>query len=111
MKRQTIEQEIQKIKDNPNLLHEKNKEIISKATNIITQDGIMKHGKLQPLNNDPRPLHLRNQQVSLFSNIQNSLIYRKGLELETKSLIIQTKTSAHQILKETLKMKTKKTSN
>lgn len=41
--------EINKVKDDPKLLHEKQKEIINKASNILISDNIHKPGKLPPL--------------------------------------------------------------
>ena len=49
IERNKIQTEITNVKNDPNKLHQKTKEIVTKTTNIITKDGVQKHGKLPPL--------------------------------------------------------------
>lgn len=71
--------EINRIKDDPNLLQEKSKNILKKASKIFTSDGIQKHGKLPPINqksnNFNRDLSFKPQNSELDANGLTSNYY------------------------------------
>ena len=47
--------EIEKIKNNPDLIYQQNKKILNKVTKIVTMDGVQRPGKLPPLNPNYKP--------------------------------------------------------